>query len=100
MPFYGSDCISFSFHFSSLRPGFRAIRVAARLTHRRILVWHAADGHSIRASGHCRDRQFAIAGVFCQRISNQPHVLVPQHLRQDVQDEQDFFLPRKEDFIL
>ena len=28
MPFYGPDCVSFSFHFSSLRPGFRAIRLA------------------------------------------------------------------------
>jgi hypothetical protein len=27
MPFYGSDCISFSFHFSSLHPGFRTIRL-------------------------------------------------------------------------
>ena len=68
MPFYESNCADFPFHFSSLRPGFRAIRLAPWLIHRRIVIKRAADSHPIRASAHGRGRQRATVGIFRQPI--------------------------------
>ncbi len=66
MPFYGADCVGFPFLFPGLRPGFRAIW----LTHRRVAAKRAADGHPVRGSVHCLDRQHDTAGVFRQLISS------------------------------
>ena len=104
MPFYGSDCVSFSFHFSSFRPGFRAIRVAARLTHRRVMVvivsvpLRAFSGNGFPANPHVRKTQaraetqsaqrktiFSLSSVMAnlviQRACKKPHVIEYKQLR-------------------
>jgi len=46
------------------------MRPTAQITPRRVVAKRSIDGHPVRASGYCRDRQCATARVFANEFSS------------------------------